>query len=208
MIYDVTLTISNELPIWPGDPAVKLYRVLDMARGDSYTVSRLECGVHTGTHIDAPAHFIAGGAGAHAIDLDVLVGPCQVVQVRGVDVITAETLDSLAIPAGTTRLLFKTRNSEFWARGEKTFQTDFVAIDQSGAAWIVAHGIQLVGIDYLSIAPFEASSPTHNILLQAGVVAIEGLNLSGIELGRYQLICLPIKLQDSDGAPARAILIK
>ena len=206
-IYDISLTISNDLPIWPGDPAVKLYRVSDMQQGDAYTLSRLECGVHTGTHVDAPAHFIVGGAGIHMLDLNVLVGLCQVIHVE-VDRITADVLESLPIPAETTRVLFQTRNSGYWARGEKTFQADFVAIDRSGAHWLVDHGVRLVGVDYLSVAPFDASLASHDVLRRAGVVAIEGLNLSRIEPGEYQLICLPIKLQDSDGAPARAILMR
>ncbi|HEY4723154.1 MAG TPA: cyclase family protein [Anaerolineae bacterium] len=207
-IYDISLTLSNALPVWPGDPPINLYRVLDMSQGDLYTVSRLECGVHTGTHLDAPMHFIRDGRGVDTLDLNVLVGPCEVVYAPDAKVIDAALLDQLHLPAGTTRVLFRTRNSESWARGETSFQTDFVAIDQSGAEWLVAHGLQLVGIDYLSVAPFTASVPTHEVLLQAGVIPIEGLNLSNIEPGEYQLVCLPIKLWNTDGAPVRAILMR
>ena len=207
-IYDISLTISNALPVWPGDPPINLYRVLDMSRGDLYTVSRLECGVHTGTHLDAPMHFIRAGNGVDTLDLNVLVGPCEVVYAPDAKVIDATLLDQLHLPAGSTRVLFRTRNSEIWARGETTFQTEFVAIDPSGAEWLVAHGVRLVGIDYLSVAPFTASVPTHEVLLGAGVIAVEGLNLANIEPGEYQLICLPIKLLNTDGAPVRAILMR
>lgn len=208
IIHDVSLTISNALPVWPGDPPPDLRRVLSMDNGDAINLSQLTCGVHTGTHIDAPLHFVRDGIGIDALDLDVLVGPCLVVHAPDVDAIDAALLDQLQIPSNTTRILFRTRNSEIWARGDNTFHTDFVAIDQSGAEWIVAHGVKLVGLDYLSIAPFDATVPTHNILLRAGVIPIEGLNLAGIEPGEYRLICLPLKLLKSDGAPARVILTR
>jgi arylformamidase len=207
-LYDITLTISNDLPIWPGDPSVNLYRVSDVNQGDEVTLSRLECGVHTGTHLDAPVHFVRGGSGVDTLDLDVLIGRCLVVHVPKANVIDAALLDSLAIPPGITRLLFRTRNSEIWARGDRVFHQDFVAVDRSGAEWIVERGIKLVGVDYLSVAPFEAAVPTHDRLLRAGVIPVEGLNLAGIEPGEYQLVCLPIKLLESDGAPARAVLMR
>ncbi len=206
-LYDISLTISNDLPIWPGDPSVNFYRVSDVNKGDEVTLSRLECGVHTGTHMDAPVHFVKGGTGIDTLDLNVLIGRCVVVVVPNANVIDAALLDSLSIPPGTTRVLFRTRNSDLWARGDREFHKDFVAVSRSGAAWIVEHGIRLVGVDYLSVAPFNAAVPTHDILLRAGVIPIEGLNLSGIEPGEYQLVCLPIKLLNSDGAPARVVLM-
>jgi arylformamidase len=208
IIYDVSLTISNALPVWPGDPPPDLRRVLSIDAGDAINLSQLTCGVHTGTHLDAPSHFIRDGVGIDVLDLDVLFGPCLVVHAPDASVINATSLDQLQIPSDTTRVLFRTRNSEIWARGDNTFHTDFVAIDQSGAEWIVAHGVKLVGLDYLSIAPFDATVPTHNILLRAGVIPIEGLNLARIEPGEYQLICLPLKLLNSDGALARVILTR
>src|SRR5512135_2363768 len=204
--FDVTLTISNDLPTWPGDPAISLKRVADMEAGDSLNLSRLEFGVHSGTHVDAPLHFIQNGKGVDTLNLDILIGMCEIRRVPDEEkVITAQVLESLRIPFGTIRLLLRTSNSDIWARGENKFQEDFVAIDQSGAEWIVEHGIRLVGVDYLSVAPFQASFPTHNVLLQAGVIPIEGLNLSQIDPGEYLLYCLPLKLKDADGAPARVI---
>ncbi len=178
------------------------------------TVSRLDMGAHTGTHVDAPIHFIAAGSGVEALDLNVLVGPALVVQVLEADVLSAEVLAGLAIPVGTERVprlrrgvLFRTRNSDRWARGEREFYEDFVAITEDGARWLVERGVRLVGVDYLSVGPFDDTVPTHRILLGAGIVAVEGLNLSGIAPGVYQLVCLPLNIPGSDGAPARVILI-
>lgn len=207
-IYDISLTISPDLPTWPGDPVLHLQRVSDVNTGDVATLTKIESTVHLGTHLDAPVHFLKGGSGVDALDLNVLIGPCRVIDLPDVSVVTAEALEQAEIPPDTTRLLIRTRNSGYWARGETTFHTDFVGIDRSGAEWIVARGICLIGIDYLSIAPYHDSAPTHEVLLIAGIVPIEGVNLSDIEPGDYHLICLPLKLKDCDGAPARAVLIK
>ncbi|MBI5566426.1 MAG: cyclase family protein [Chloroflexi bacterium] len=206
-IFDITLTISNDLPVWPGDPAVNFYRVADVNNGDVCTLSRLETGSHIGTHLDAPLHFVKGGRTVDQLDLTVLIGPCVVVYVPDATVINAALLDTLDIPADTRRLLFRTRNSEIWARGDNVCHTDYVGIDPSGAAWLVERGVQLVGVDYMSVAPFADTIVPHEILLGAGIIAVENLNLSGIEPGNYQLICLPLKLKGGDGAPVRAILI-
>lgn len=166
------------------------------------TLTRLDMGAHTGRHVDAPAHFIPTGSGVDALDLDVLVGPALVVHVLEADVLSADVLERLAIPSGTERVLFRTRNSHRWAGGEREFDESFVATSEDGAHWLVEHGVRLVGIDYLSVAPFDEPVPTHLILLRAGVIAVEGLNLSGIASGLYQLVCLPLKIAGSDGAPA------
>lgn len=207
-LYDITLTVSNELPVWPGDQPVQLERTQDMQHGDLYNLSRLSSTVHLGTHLDAPLHFLRDGYGVDQIDLNKLIGPCFVVDLPDVDHIDAQCLEQANIPAQTTRLLCHTRNSQYWAQAAGIFHTDFVAIDPSGAEWIVQHGIQLVGIDYFSVAPYESVIPTHEILLRNGVVAVEGLDLSRIEPGEYQLICLPLKLKDCDGAPVRAVLMR
>jgi arylformamidase len=206
-IYDVSLPISESLIVWPGDPPVNITQPFHMARGDTATVSRLNMSAHTGTHVDAPAHFILGGSGVDTLDLNVLVGPALVVEATESDVLSADVLQGLPIPPGTERVLFHTRNSDRWARGERKFSEDFVAITQDGARWLVAEAIQLVGVDYMSVAPFGAEAPTHQTLLSAGVVLVESLNLSGIAPGVYQLVCLPLKIVGIDGAPARAILI-
>jgi arylformamidase len=207
-IHDVTLTISARMPVWPGDPAVQLEQVASMDSGAHANVSRLAAGVHTGTHVDAPHHFLNDGRTVESLPLDVLTGPCFVAQLPDdVDAISAEVLERVPIPDDTLRLLFGTRNSHLWAKGETAFQQDFVAVTEDGARWLVGRGIRLVGVDYLSVAPFGESVPTHTVLLQAGIVVVEGLNLSEVPRGFYELYCLPLKLQGSDGAPARAILV-
>lgn len=207
-IYDITLTITPALPVWPGDPPVRLTQPSHLERGDICTITRLDMGAHTGTHLDAPAHFIRGGATAESLSLDVLIGPALVVDARGRGHVTANVLETLVIPPGVQRLLLHTDNSAIWQRGEMAFVEQFTAIAADGAQWLVDHGIRLVGIDYLSVGSFDDGIPTHQILLDAGVIAVEGLNLSAIEPGDYQLICLPIKLGGSDGAPCRAVLIE
>jgi arylformamidase len=205
-IYDVSVGISPQLPVWPGDPPVELERVKAIASGANANVSRLACGVHIGTHVDAPLHFIDGAAGVESLPLKMLTGRAYVVHLPVAKVIDQATLEKAGLPPRTRRVLFRTRNSELWAR-EQGFQKDFVAVDASGARWLVKKGVQLVGMDYLSVAPFGQSKETHRTLLEAGVVVIEGLDLSRVTQGRYTLYCLPLKLMGSDGAPARAILV-
>jgi arylformamidase len=194
--------------VWPGDTPINLARNKEMQQGELYTLSELTSTVHVGSHLDAPMHFVRDGHGVDQIDLGKLIGPCMVVDLPDVDSIDAHSLDRANIPANVTRLLCRTRNSDYWARGDNTFHTDFVAIDPSGAEWIVQHGIQLVGVDYLSVGAYYNGIPTHEILLNNGVVPVEGLDLSRIEPGEYQLICLPLKLKDCDGAPVRAVLVR
>lgn len=208
-IYDVSLTISPNLPTWPGDPKPEIEKFESMDKGGHNNVSRISAGVHLGTHVDAPYHFLNDGRTVDQLALDVLTGPCYVVQLPdGIEAITAEVLDRTEITHDMKRVLFGTRNSHLWAKGESEFQTDFVAITEDGAEWLVERGVQLVGVDYLSVAPYGDSVPTHTVLLKAGVVVVEGLNLSNVMRGFYDLYCLPLKIAGCDGAPARAILIQ
>ena len=208
-IYDVSNTVYSGMVKWPDNPPVVLERAMSMDKGDTANVSELHMGVHTGTHVDAPIHFVPGTPGADTLDLDVLVGPALVVKLDdSIDNITAEVLEAHGIPTGTERILFHTRNSHYWANADATFHEDFVPVRPSGATWLVEHGVRLVGVDYLSVAPYDDGVTTHRILLEAGVIPVEGLNMTDIEPGLYQLICLPVKLKDSDGAPARTILIR
>jgi arylformamidase len=206
-IYDISLTLSAALPIWPSHLPYEISLARAIERGDRSNVSRLQMTAHTGTHVDAPLHFIPGGRSVEALDLNVLVGPARVVQALEAEVIDASLLESLDLPAGAARLLFHTRNSRFWANGEPGFREDYVALDASGAQWIVDHGVRLVGVDYLSVALFNDTVAPHRILLEAGVIPVEGLNLTGIEPGEYQLACLPLKVGGGDGAPCRAVLM-
>ena len=208
-IHDISLTISPKMPVWPGDPAVELLPIESMDRGAHANVSRLACGVHTGTHVDAPHHFLNDGRTVETLPLQVLTGPTRVIHLpEEVDVIDAAILESAGIPSGCERLLFKTRNSHLWERGEQQFVTRYVALAVDGASWLVQRGVRLVGVDYLSVAPFHHGGPVHRVLLQAGMVVVEGLDLSRVEAGAYTLYCLPLKIADSEGAPARVILVQ
>jgi arylformamidase len=207
MIYDISLPISGALAVWPKDPAVRITQPRNFDLGDHAVVSRLDMGVHTGTHVDAPRHFIPGAATLDQISLERFVGPALVVYVPEADVLTRDVLEAHSIPQGTERILFRTRNSDLWAQDTTTFHEDFCALDEGGARWLIERGARLVGIDHLSVAPYADTGPTHRALLNAGVIPLEGLNLSGIAPGLYHLVCLPLRLDGLEGAPARAILI-
>ena len=206
-IVDISLPISPQLPVWPGDPPVEIEKLSSIVDGADANVSKISCGVHMGTHVDAPYHFIDSGQGIEMLALEVLIGPALVLDLIGTDTIDRQALEGQEIPNDVERLLFKTRNSMYWATGVKSFQEDFVAVDESGAEWLVEQGIKLVGVDYLSVAPFHAGVPTHQTLLRHGVVIVEGLDLSSAAAGSYDLACLPLKIIASDGAPARAVLM-
>ncbi len=207
-IYDISLTISPNLPVWPGDPRVVLQRASKIEEGADSNVSYLEMSVHMGTHVDAPYHFLGGDAQTvEKLQLKDLTGRVYLLHLPDVDLITTEILEKAEIPPRTRRILFKTRNSDYWANHMVDFQPDFVGLRADAAQYLVERGIKLVGVDYLSIAPYNAVVPTHEILLKAGVIIVEGLDLSGVSPGRYTLHCLPLKLAGSDGAPARAILV-
>ncbi|HEX9616711.1 MAG TPA: cyclase family protein [Anaerolineales bacterium] len=205
--YDISLSISPDLPTWPGDPPIVLERVDKIEEGANNNVSRLDMSVHTGTHVDAPFHFLPDGKTVEQLKLNQLTGRVYVLNLPDADLITEAVLEKAQIPPRTRRVLFKTRNSEYWARQERSFQTEFVALSPDGAHYLVQRGVKLVGVDYLSVAPYKQSKLTHEILLKAGVVVVEGLDLSEVSQGRYTLFCLPLKLVGSDGAPARAILV-
>jgi arylformamidase len=208
-IYDVTVPLRNDLPTWPGDPAVQITDFRSLSNGDSANVTALNIGAHTATHVDAPAHFIEGAAKVESLDLNVLIGEAEVVAVpedyRAID---NEFVLSHCSP-GAKRILFKTRNSAFWSEPKLEFRSDFTYLDLEAAQTLVHRGAKLIGIDYLSIEKFHSEkNETHLALLSHGVVIVEGLNLSDVPAGKYELICLPLRLQSNkgDGAPARVVL--
>jgi arylformamidase len=189
------------MPVYEGDPGVSIELARSMDRGDPANVSLLQLGAHTGTHVDAPRHFIPDGGGADELPLDRFVGPCVVAELmRADDRIDARCVASLQIPAGSERLLLKTPNSRLWDRD--SFVPDFVRLDATGAHALAERGLLLVGIDYLSIGDPAA----HVALLSRGVAIVEGVDLRGVNAGRYVLACLPLKIAGCDGAPARAVL--
>lgn len=202
-IYDISVTISEDTPLWPGDGGLAFKRVKDMDQGDSVNVTQLSMSVHTGTHVDAPCHFYKDGYGIEKLPLDALIGKAQVIEFKGDHHLGAD--DFADVHPDTERLLIKTSNSLNWSA---QFKEDYLGIAADGAEHLVKLGIKSVGVDYLSVAPFTDLVQTHLILLGAEVVIIEGLNLSEVEPGIYTLHCLPIKVAGADGAPARAVLIR
>ncbi len=208
-LIDISLTLHPDLPVWPGDAPVMLERVRSIAEGNTSNDTRLRCSVHTGTHVDAPCHFLENGTSADQLPQDVLVGPAAVVAIEDTEVITPNDLMDRNLPGDTRRLLIRTPNSELWSDPSHRFHRDFVALNPAAAQWVVDQGIRLIGVDYLSVQRYsDTNAATHRILLKAGVVIVEGLDLRGVRPGSYELMCLPMKLAGSDGAPARAILIE
>ena len=206
-IWDITLPLFGELTRWPGHPPIEIKRYRNLDCGDSSNSSSLSFSVHTGTHVDAPVHFIPGGGGVEKLALAVLLGPCRVIATDETPVISREALEKVELPQGTERVLFKTRNSALWKNPRHEFRPDYIALSDGAADFLVEKKVRLVGVDYLSVQRFRhAGARTHHILLEAGITILEGIDLSEVPEGDYQLACLPLKLVGADGAPARAIL--
>jgi arylformamidase len=202
---DVSVGLRDGMVHWPGDPACKIRRVLSMDDGSVCNLTHLSMSAHTGTHMDAPRHFIADGQTMEQMPLDAVIGRCRVIELDAQDQITPAHLKNVVMRRGE-RLLFKTRNStQSWQSAE--FDRDFVSIRQDAAAYLAECGLMTVGVDYLSIGGFEKDGvETHQIMLGAGIWVIEGLDLSKIRPGYYDMICLPLKLVGADGAPCRVVL--
>ena len=203
-ITDISLPIRTGQCSWPGDPLVAVTPVSRRADGQESNISEVRLSSHTGTHVDPPAHFLDGTATVDQLPLDTLVGEAAVVDLTGrPGPIGPADLDGLALPAGTERVLMKTDNSARWPERLDTFSEEYVALSPAGAAWMVTHGVRLVGTDFLSVEEYDAPGhPTHVTLLSAGVIILEGLDLSRVEAGTYTLVCLPLPLAGCDGAPA------
>ena len=205
-LIDISLPLCSRTPVWPGSTEFELTFEKRLDAGDDCNNTRMACDTHTGTHIDAPSHFIAGGRTVDDLSLDILIGPATVSSLPDIDDISAADLQCLSLPPDTKRLLLRTRNSKLWQSGVGTFQKDFVGLVADAAEWIVEKGIRLVGVDYLSVASFRDIQKTHRILLDGGVVLLEGINLYHVDAREYELICLPLYLIGAEGAPARAVL--
>lgn len=208
-IYDVSVPLSATTPTYPGDPTIQIDQWAALAKGDAANVSFLHMGAHTGTHVDAPVHFITGAGNVESLPLSALIGAAEVVDVpqdmRAID----EQFVSKACGGPSERVLFKTRNSDFWSRPQDGFRVDYTYIEPRAAERLVSLGKKLVGIDYLSIEAFQSADfAAHRALLSNNVVILEGLDLRVVPAGVYELICLPLKIAggSGDGAPARAIL--
>ena len=205
-LYDISVSIRGDMPVYRGDPRVKIRPAAEIRKGHPFNGLLLSLGSHTGTHVDAPYHFEPQGTTVDQLPLDTFYGPALVREADEVDLVDERTLQALDIPPGTQRLLLKTRNSRLWADLE--FHEGFAYVTPGGARWMVEQGLRLVGVDYLSIEQFGSQDfATHHTLLQAGTVILEGLNLSQVSPGKYTLICFPLRLADGDGAPARAVLV-
>lgn len=206
-IYDISVTIASDMPIYPGDAGVSIAPIAELGKGSQYALSRLVLGSHTGTHLDAPSHFIPDGLTVDQVPLEVLVGPAKVVEFTHGPAVTAAFLEEQRLPSTLQRVLFKTPNGALW--GKPRFQGRFVYLEESAARWLVDRGVRLVGIDYLSVEQYPTRRPVvHLCLLSAGVVILEGLDLRAVPPGDYTLVCLPLKVRGCDGAPARAMLLE
>jgi arylformamidase len=201
---DVSVPLDASLPTYPGNTPFTLEPIKRLAKGDSSNVSSLHLSAHAGTHVDAPRHFFDEAPGTEALPLEMLCGRTRVIEVRSRKGVSAEDLASANL-AEDVRVLIKTTNSRLW--GSPEFHPDFVGVTESGARYLVDHGIKVVGVDYLSVEPFKTpGAPTHHTLLGGGTIVIEGLNLRDVEPGVYDMTCLPLRIVGSDGAPARVVL--
>jgi arylformamidase len=202
---DISVPLYTGMVHWPDNPPVRIERVLDMDAGDGANVSVLSLGAHTGTHMDAPIHFLPQGAGIDALPLSTTLGPARVIEITDEESIKRQELERHAIQRGE-RILFKTGNSARCWQSD-AFVEDFVYITAEAARYLADVGVRTVGVDYLSVGGFaQDGEATHRALLSAEVCIIEGLNLSQVKPGSYELVCLPLRIRGADGAPARAVL--
>jgi arylformamidase len=203
--WDVSVPLKDGMVCWPGDAAPEIRQVASMDEGAMCNVTTMRMSVHTGTHMDAPRHFVNGAGAIDGIAIESLIGPARVVEIADPVAIRRGELEQLK-PQRGERLLFKTRNAATdWSRTE--FDKDFVYLADEGARYLVECGVRTIGVDYLSIGGFfHDTVETHVTILGAGIAVIEGLDLSAVEAGEYELICLPLKIAGADGAPARVVL--
>lgn len=206
-LFDISVPVSERTPVYPGDPRTTITSHADLLRGDSSNITTLHFCAHTGTHLDAPAHYFSGAQTIKDISLETLIGAAQVIEIAGdVNAITVDQIASQLLPE-TRRVIFKTRNSVLWE--QEKFCPGYTYLTAEAASLLVDQKVGLVGIDYLSIDAFDAPDyPVHRRLLENGVLILEGLDLRGVEAGAYELICLPLKITGGagDGAPARVVL--
>lgn len=205
-LIDISLPLRPGMPVWPGSIGFHLTRTMRLDAGDVANVSRLECDVHVGTHVDAPWHFLPNGRTVEQLSLDVLVGTAVVAHLPDARVVTPDVLAELGVEPRVERLLSRTRNSQLWAAEVPDFRQDYAALTTEAAHWVVDRGIRLIEVVYLSVQRYGDGSLTHQVLLEAGVIILEGLNLAHVRPGLYELLCLPLRLAGADGAPARAVL--
>jgi arylformamidase len=206
-IYDISVSLSDQTPVYEGDPRIQVTPDSRLSKGDSSNVSTLTFGSHSGTHVDPPFHMLQDGITIDQVPLDCMIGECFVCDLGDVPAIGMAELEAANIPDGVERIIFKSRNSDLWK--DSDFQKDFTYLAPDGADWIAKKGIRLVGIDYLSVDKFHSGThPAHCRLMDAGIIIVEGLCLLNVPSGKYTLVCLPLKIKGGDGGPARAVLIE
>jgi arylformamidase len=203
---DISVALDSDLPIWPGSPGILTTLRTSLGRGDDANVTQLDIDVHTGTHVDAPRHFIDRGLTLEELGLDAFIGPAVVVDTGASTEITASVLERAMIPEDTQRLLLRTTNSSRLDLYRTPFDSDFAALTLDGAEWLATQDLRLVGIDYLSIQRYSEPRGVYRALLGTGMAILESLVLADVTPGEYELICLPMRLVNAEGAPARAIL--
>ena len=201
--YDISVLISEAIPAWPGDRFV-FHREQKIAKGDVCNKSFLEIGSHVGTHVDAPYHFEEEGKTIEQLDPGVFLGPATVVAFPGVDEIGLAEMKSIAL-SGVERILFKTRNSELWR--EDSFREGYAYLTVDACRALAEARVKLVGVDYLSVEGYNTETyEGHHVLLGENVAILEGLDLSNVVPGEYELVALPLKIAGGDGSPVRAVL--
>lgn len=204
-IIDISVTLKKGMPVWPGSIEFEIQKPMSMKNGDAYNLSNMRIDMHMGTHIDAPLHFLDNGASVDELSLDIFNGPVFVADIGDAVEISIKELERANIPEKTERVLFKTKNSQkLWNKGE--FDTAFVALTPDAADWLVKRNVKMAGSDYLSVQKFNDTPEVHYKLLGAGIGVLEGVDLSKVQPGEYELICLPLKIAGAEGAPARAAL--
>jgi len=207
-IIDISIPLSEETPVWDGDKGISVSHVAKIEEGSDFNVSRIEFGVHAGTHIDAPFHVFENGNTVDQIPLKTLIGSVQVIEIPdGISAIDKNCLMKLRFQDGIDRVLFKTTNSFYWETDPFSFNREFVALNSEGAKYLADMGLRLIGVDYFSVSSFNDLLQPHLTLLDRGIVLLENVDLRQVEPGIYELICLPIKIIGTDGAPVRAVLI-
>lgn len=208
-IYDISIPLNEKTPVWVGDRGVTISRLESIAEGNEFNVSRMEMGVHAGTHIDSPKHLFDSGYTVDQIDLKHLIGPVQVLEIPE-NILNIEPwhLEECGYQGKEKRILLKTGNSRYWQTDPFSFHKEFTAINIECAEMFAKDNLFLVGIDYFSISPFNNLKPAHEVLLHNGITILENANLSEIEPGVYNLICLPLSITGTDGSPVRAVLTR
>lgn len=202
-LIDITVPLDANLPVYPGNTPFTLEAIKRIATGDSSNVSTLHMSAHSGTHVDAPSHFFDGRPGADALSLELLIGRARVLEVTSHHGIGPNELSGVA--SEDIRVLLKTPNSRLWR--SPRFHADYVGVTEAGARFVVERGVKVLGVDYLSVEEYKKSgAPAHHVLLGGGTIVIEGLDLSEVEPGTYEMFCLPLRVVGSDGAPARVVL--